>query len=122
MAFLTGSISRKMHLHARRLVIDHPGGETLDVTAPLPEHFALGLEQLGFAEADGDIGPPVAPKPTAAVVKKQAAKAHAKGLRKERRSEALVKRGRRDAPKKPPIKGKATAKPVRPAPPKAPTR
>jgi 23S rRNA pseudouridine955/2504/2580 synthase len=39
-AFLTGSISRKMHLHARRLIIDHPDGAPLDVTAPLPEHFA----------------------------------------------------------------------------------
>ncbi len=98
LAFLTGSVSRKMHLHARRLVIDHPQGDALDVTAPLPEHFAATLEQLGFTEAEGDVGPPVAPKPAPAVAKKQAAKAHAKGLRKDRRSEALVKRGRRDAP------------------------
>ena len=98
LAFLTGSVSRKMHLHARRLVIDHPQGDTIDVTAPLPEHFAATLEQLGFTEAEGDIAPPSAPKPTAAVVKKAAAKAHAKDLRKERRGEALVKRGRREAP------------------------
>ncbi|MGE5953251.1 MAG: RluA family pseudouridine synthase, partial [Qipengyuania vulgaris] len=39
-AFLTGSVSRKMHLHARRLIIDAPGGEKLDVTAELPDHFA----------------------------------------------------------------------------------
>ena len=98
LAFLTGSVSRKMHLHARRLVIDHPQGDTIDVTAPLPEHFAATLEQLGFTEAEGDIAPFEAPKPTVAVAKKQAAKAHAKDLRKERRGEALVKRGRRDAP------------------------
>ncbi len=123
LAFLTGSVSRKMHLHARRLVIDHPQGDALDVTAPLPEHFAATLEQLGFTEAEGDVGPPVAPKPTPAVAKKQAAKAHAKGLRKDRRSEALVKRGRRDAPapRKPsaspnpgasPNKGSVKAKPA----------
>jgi 23S rRNA pseudouridine955/2504/2580 synthase len=131
LAFLTGSVSRKMHLHARRLVIDHPQGDMLDVTAPLPEHFAATLEQLGFTEADGDIAPPTAPKPTAAVAQKQAAKAHAKGLRKERRGEALVKRGRRDAPapRKPGAPGKAkpvAAKPPgkpRPRPaPKAPKR
>ena len=123
LAFLTGSVSRKMHLHARRLVIDHPQGDALDVTAPLPEHFAATLEQLGFTQAEGDVGPPVAPKPAPAVAKKQAAKAHAKGLRKDRRSEALVKRGRRDAPapRKPsaspnpgasPNKGSVKAKPA----------
>ena len=52
-AFLTGSISRKMHLHARRLIIDHPDGAPLDVTAELPEHFAASMAQLGFDEADG---------------------------------------------------------------------
>ena len=115
LAFLTGSVSRKMHLHARRLVIDHPQGDTIDVTAPLPEHFAATLEQLGFTEAEGDVGPPAAPKLAPAVAKKQAAKAHAKELRKERRGEALTKRGRRDAPavRKPaaPNKGPAKAKP-----------
>jgi 23S rRNA pseudouridine955/2504/2580 synthase len=39
-AFLSGSISRKMHLHARRLIIDHPDGDLIDVRAELPEHFA----------------------------------------------------------------------------------
>ena len=57
-------------------------------------------------------------------------KAHAKDLRKERRGEALAKRGRRDAPaprkpaspkKAPGPKAKPGAKPVRPAP-KAPKR
>src|SRR5689334_8760611 len=38
LAVLTGSVSRKMHLHARRLVIDHPVGDPLGVTAPWPEH------------------------------------------------------------------------------------
>ena len=84
-AFLTGSVSRKMHLHARRLVIDHPDGAPLDVTAPLPEHFAASMAHLGFAEADGDALPLTIPPPARA--KKQAAKAHAKDLRKERRGE-----------------------------------
>ncbi len=93
-AFLSGSISRKMHLHARRLIIDHPDGTPLDVTAPLPEHFASGLEQLGFNEADGaDI-----PEPRAEDTredKKRLAKAHAKQFRKERRGE---RRSRGDGP------------------------
>ena len=121
LAFLTGSVSRKMHLHARRLVIDHPQDDTLDVTAPLPEHFAATLEQLGFTEAEGDVGPPAELKPAPAVAKKQAAKAHAKGLRKERRGEALIKRGRRDAPapRKPTSPNKRTAKARPPARPPA---
>ncbi|MBB4860271.1 23S rRNA pseudouridine955/2504/2580 synthase [Novosphingobium chloroacetimidivorans] len=94
-AFLTGSISRKMHLHARRLIIDHPDGTPLDVTAPLPEHFAMGMEQLGFDEADGaDI-----PEPRAEDTreeKKRLAKAHAKQFRKERRGERRSRGG--DAP------------------------
>ncbi|MCS6987312.1 MAG: RluA family pseudouridine synthase [Sphingomonadaceae bacterium] len=47
-AFLTGGVSRKLHLHARRLVIDLPEGGRLDVTAPLPAHFAQSLELLGL--------------------------------------------------------------------------
>jgi len=85
-AFLTGSISRKMHLHARRLIIDHPDGAPLDVTAPLPAHFATSMEQLGFDEEDGAALPEAPAKP-AREVKKQAAKAHAKQYRKERRGE-----------------------------------
>lgn len=89
-AFLTGSVSRKMHLHARRLIIDHPDGTPLDVTAPLPAHFAASMEYMGFDEADGaDL--PEAPKPPEREIQKQAAKAHAKQYRKERRGE---RRGR----------------------------
>ena len=98
-AFLTGTISRKMHLHARRLIIDEPGekgrdGGTLDVTAELPEHFATSMESLGFdpglSDADPDEGPP---EPTRAE-KKQVARQHAKQVRKNRRGE----RTRRGAP------------------------
>jgi 23S rRNA pseudouridine955/2504/2580 synthase len=99
-AFLTGSISRKMHLHARRLIIDQPGGGKLDVTAELPEHFAASMEQLGFDPAMSDAAPERGPPPPTPAAKKQAAKAHAKQVRKARRGE---RRSRRDAkPKKSP--------------------
>lgn len=85
-AFLSGTISRKMHLHARRLIIDHPDGAPLDVTAPLPEHFANSMLSLGFDEADGAELPLGPPEPSKAD-EKRAAKAHAKEYRKERRGE-----------------------------------
>ncbi|HKT84645.1 MAG TPA: RluA family pseudouridine synthase [Novosphingobium sp.] len=102
-AFLTGTISRKMHLHARRLIIEHPDGAPLDVTAPLPEHFANSMAQLGFDEADGAELPASPPEPTKQD-EKRAAKAHAKQVRKERRGE---RRKRGDAA---PARGK-TGKP-----------
>ncbi len=52
-SFLTGTISRKMHLHARRIRIDHPERGHVDVKADLPPHFAESLEQLAF---DIDLG------------------------------------------------------------------
>jgi len=61
-AFLTGGISRKLHLHARRLKIDSPGGGSIDVTAELPEHFRQSLESLGFEVSMGDRA--AAPRPT----------------------------------------------------------
>ena len=97
-AFLTGSISRKLHLHARRIVIGHPDGTLLDVTAPLPDHFTASLASLGFDEADGDafaddLTAP-APLPDREDFK-LAARAHAKQVRKERRGE---RRKRGDGP------------------------
>jgi 23S rRNA pseudouridine955/2504/2580 synthase len=47
-AFLTGGVSRKLHLHAHRLVIAHPDGGKLDMAAPLPEHFAATVAMLGL--------------------------------------------------------------------------
>ncbi|WP_230278953.1 RluA family pseudouridine synthase [Croceicoccus sp. Ery15] len=86
-AFLTGSISRKMHLHARRLIIDHPDGVPLDVTAPLPDHFAASMEQLGFDKTVSDALPEEGPPPPTREEKKIAARRHAKDMRKERRGE-----------------------------------
>jgi 23S rRNA pseudouridine955/2504/2580 synthase len=91
-AFLTGSISRKMHLHARRLIIDAPkgskgGGGKLDVTAELPEHFAATMEQMGFDLSLSDAAPERGPPPPDRAQKKQAARQHAKQVRKGRRGE-----------------------------------
>ncbi len=47
-AFLGGVISKKLHLHARRLRLDHPAGGILDVTAPLPEHMTASWETFGW--------------------------------------------------------------------------
>ena len=114
-AFLSGTISRKMHLHARRLVIPAPGGDTIDVTADLPDHFAASMASLGFNEADGAIELKAKAPPTKEVQKAEA-KAHAKQYRKERRGE---RRSRSDAPLRPtksrgPTKGKGSPKPVKP--------
>jgi 23S rRNA pseudouridine955/2504/2580 synthase len=90
-AFLTGGISRKMHLHARRIRVDHPDGGAIDVTAPLPTHFAESLASLGFEEPLGDMLPlDTKPEPTRED-RKAAGRAHAKQVRKERRGE---RRGR----------------------------
>ena len=112
-AFLTGSISRKMHLHARRLVIDAPKGEQIDVTANLPEHFAASLEQLGFDLADSRAEPRPGPPPETREKKKQAARAHAKQYRKARRGERRA-RGDASAGKRAPTKGRpGRGKPTR---------
>jgi 23S rRNA pseudouridine955/2504/2580 synthase len=85
-AFLTGSISRKLHLHARRLRIDHPDGGRIDVYADPPEHFAASLASLGFDAAAGDMPFDETPPPTREDTKAKA-RAHAKQFRKERRGE-----------------------------------
>lgn len=95
-AFLTGGVSRKMHLHARRIRIDHPDEGKIDVTAPLPGHFAESLATLGFEEAQGDAMPlDEGPPPMTREQKKSRARAHAKTVRKERRGERRTRtRGR----------------------------
>lgn len=110
-AFLTGAVSRKMHLHARRLIITEPkagegSGGKLDVTAELPPHFAMSMEVLGFDPALSDAAPlrEEAPERTPEE-KKQAARRHFKQARKETRA---PRRARGAAP---PKKAKASAKP-----------
>ncbi|WP_242096369.1 RluA family pseudouridine synthase [Sphingomonas sp. CROZ-RG-20F-R02-07] len=97
-SFLTGGISRKMHLHSRRIRVDHPDGGQIDVTAELPTHFAESLKQLGFDEKLGDALAIEEKAPPTKAEEKQRAKAHAKGVRKERRGERRG-RGAEDAPR-----------------------
>lgn len=47
-AFLTGAISRKMHLHARSISLAHPRGGVLSVTAAYPQHMIESLDMLGL--------------------------------------------------------------------------
>ncbi|MDA5193085.1 RluA family pseudouridine synthase [Govanella unica] len=53
-AYLTGTISRKLHLHARRLIVPHPkrAGVMIDVTAPLPDHMRETWKTFGFDPDD----------------------------------------------------------------------
>ena len=46
---LPGGIQNRLHLHARRLVIPHPAGGTLDITAPLSPHMQQSWNLLGFS-------------------------------------------------------------------------
>ncbi|MFO6447813.1 RluA family pseudouridine synthase [Erythrobacter sp. NE805] len=120
-AFLTGAVSRKMHLHARRLIITEPkagegtaknGGGKLDVTAELPPHFAASMEVLGFDPAMSDASPlrEEVPEKTAEE-KKQAARRHFKQARKETR-----------APRRARGAAKAQARPKGKSKPKAPAK
>ena len=94
-AFLTGGISRKMHLHARRIQIDHPDGGKLDVTAEPPSHIAESFDTLGFDRPAGDQPFEDGPPPMTRDQHKARARAHAKTVRKERRGERRS-RGSRD--------------------------
>ncbi|MEQ1953510.1 RluA family pseudouridine synthase [Mesorhizobium sp. CN2-181] len=49
-----GGIQNRLHLHARRIVIPHPGGGKIDVTAPLPPHMRQSWALLGFDEASAE--------------------------------------------------------------------
>ncbi|HMN72615.1 MAG TPA: RluA family pseudouridine synthase [Rhodoblastus sp.] len=42
------TLERKLHLLARRLVLPHPAGGVIDVTAPLPEHMQKTWDTFGF--------------------------------------------------------------------------
>ncbi len=105
-AFLTGTISRKMHLHARRIRIDHPDGGQVDVRADLPPHMVESWADLGFDLELGDALPLDEPKKsTTPEAKRRAAAAKAKDARKERKGERR-NRGATKAPPKPKTKGR----------------
>ncbi|HEX4873704.1 MAG TPA: RluA family pseudouridine synthase [Sphingorhabdus sp.] len=110
-AFLTGTISRKMHLHARRIRIDHPDGGQVDVRADLPPHMADSFADLGFDLELGDAllldEPKKSETPEA---KRRAAAARAKDARKERkgerRSRGVAKAAAKPGRSKPTAKGR----------------
>jgi 23S rRNA pseudouridine955/2504/2580 synthase len=45
---LPGGIQNRLHLLARRIVVPHPRGGTIDATAPLPAHMQQSWNLLGF--------------------------------------------------------------------------
>jgi 23S rRNA pseudouridine955/2504/2580 synthase len=45
---LPGGMQDKLHLLARRIVVPHPRGGVIDVTAPLPPHMEQSWNLLGF--------------------------------------------------------------------------
>jgi 23S rRNA pseudouridine955/2504/2580 synthase len=51
-AFLTGGVSRKLHLHARSIEMPHPEGGLLKVRAPLARHMADTWSLFGFDADD----------------------------------------------------------------------
>ena len=113
-AFLTGGVSRKMHLHARRRRIDGPDGVMIDGTAELPVHFAETLKMLGFDPLAGDALPlDTFDYKTDPEVKARREAAAAKSRRRERKGERRG-RGERGETGKPSGKtaGKTGGKPV----------
>ncbi len=52
-ASIGGDVSRKLHLHARQLTVEHPvTGEIMTFTAPLPDHMAKTWKMLDWNEKD----------------------------------------------------------------------
>jgi 23S rRNA pseudouridine955/2504/2580 synthase len=97
-AFLTGGISRKLHLHARRLKVEGLDGKTIDQTAELPAHFAESLGMLGFDMMAGDMMPLDKPDPAKSpATKAKRAAAHAKSVRKARKGERRARGGAKPA-------------------------
>jgi 23S rRNA pseudouridine955/2504/2580 synthase len=47
-------LEAKLHLLARRLILPHPRGGIIDVTAPLPEHMKKSFAMFGFDESEPD--------------------------------------------------------------------
>jgi 23S rRNA pseudouridine955/2504/2580 synthase len=45
---LPGGIQDRLHLVARRIVVPHPRGGTIDITAPLPSHMQQTWNLIGF--------------------------------------------------------------------------
>ncbi len=55
---LGDAVDRRLHLHARSLTLAHPvTGESLTLTAPLPDHMKRTWEMVGWREAEAPIDP-----------------------------------------------------------------
>ncbi|MEK6215732.1 MAG: RluA family pseudouridine synthase, partial [Boseongicola sp.] len=55
---LGGELSRKLHLHARHLSFSHPmTGQTISLTAPLPDHMVRTWEMLDWRPEDVPVDP-----------------------------------------------------------------
>jgi 23S rRNA pseudouridine955/2504/2580 synthase len=53
-----GDLSRKLHLHARSLIIEHPITKAmLTLTAPLPPHMKATWDYLGWNEREAPLDP-----------------------------------------------------------------
>jgi 23S rRNA pseudouridine955/2504/2580 synthase len=51
---LPGGMQKRLHLHARRIVMPLPSGGILDVSAPLPQHMQQSWNLLGLDAAQYD--------------------------------------------------------------------
>jgi 23S rRNA pseudouridine955/2504/2580 synthase len=112
-AFLTGTISRKMHLHARRIRIDHPKGEQIEVRADLPPHMKDSFADLGFEIELGDALVLDALKfSETAEGKKRVAANIAKSARKERKGERRSRGAAAEKPKEKKRSQMATGKKI----------
>ena len=56
-ANLPEGVSKRLHLHARRIVFPHPRGGAIDVSAPLPQHMLETFEMFGFDAGRYDAEP-----------------------------------------------------------------
>jgi 23S rRNA pseudouridine955/2504/2580 synthase len=51
---LPAGLEPRLHLLARRLILPHPRGGMIDVTAPLPDHMTKSFAMFGFDERERD--------------------------------------------------------------------
>ncbi len=49
---LIEGLDRQLHLHARAILLPHPKGGQIEITAPLPEHMKNTWNSVGFLEND----------------------------------------------------------------------
>ncbi len=46
-----GGLQNKLHLHAREIILPHPNGSKITISAPLPPHMVQSFKVLGFDES-----------------------------------------------------------------------